>query len=71
MLTEKLFFLFIAILLAYLVGCMGQNRRIGFKWAFIISLINVFVGLIVVLCSKKKKAEAIEPQCNQNNPTAQ
>lgn len=50
---DKLFFLLIAIGLAYAVGCMGRSRKIGFWLAFIISLLNVIVGLIVVLCSKK------------------
>ena len=50
---ENLFFLVIAIALAYGVGCLGRSRKIGFGWAFGISLINVVIGLIVVLCSKK------------------
>ena len=52
---EKLYFFFvIAVVLAYGVGCLGKNRKIGFGWAFFLSLINVILGLIVVLCSKKK-----------------
>lgn len=54
--ADRFFFLIIAVLLAYGVGCLGRNRRIGFGWAFFIALINLFVGLIVVLCSKKKDA---------------
>ena len=50
---DRMFFLVIAVALAYGVGCLGRNRKIGFGWAFGISLINVVVGLIVVLCSKK------------------
>lgn len=50
---EKLFLLLIAVGLAYGVGCMGRSRKIGFGLAFAISLLNVIVGLIVVLCSKK------------------
>ena len=34
---------------------MGSKRKIGFGLAFVISLFNVFVGLIAVLCSKKLK----------------
>lgn len=52
--SEGIFFLFIAVLLAYGVGCLGRKRRIGFGWAFFFALLNVFLGLIVVLCSKKK-----------------
>lgn len=51
---ERLVLLIIAIALAYGVGCLGRNRRIGFGWAFAISLFNVLLGLIVVLFSKKK-----------------
>ena len=43
----------IAIALAYGVGCMGRKRKIGFGWAFALALVNVILGLIVVLCSKK------------------
>lgn len=50
---ERTFFLIIAVSLAYGVGCMGRNRRIGFGWAFGLSLLNVFIGLIAVLISKK------------------
>lgn len=50
---ERVLFLTIAVSLAYGVGCMGRNRRIGFGWAFGLSLLNVFVGLIAVLLSKK------------------
>lgn len=46
----------IAVALAYGVGCLGRNRKIGFGWAFFLSLINVFLGLIVVLCSKKNSS---------------
>ena len=50
---DRLFFFIIAIRLAYGVGCLGRKRRIGFGWAFAISLFNVVLGLIVVLCSKR------------------
>lgn len=56
---ERAFFLVIAIALAYGVGCLGRSRKIGFGWAFGISLINVVIGLIVVLCSKKIDDDSI------------
>ena len=59
---ERLFFFVIAVALAFGVGCLGRNRKIGFGWAFGISLINVVIGLIVVLCSKKKGKFSIEVQ---------
>lgn len=57
---DRLFFIVIAVTLAYGVGCLGRNRKIGFGWAFGISLINVIIGLIVVLCSKKKTPDELE-----------
>ncbi len=51
---EKLFFFIIALALAYGVGCMGRKRRIGFGFAFFLAILNVFIGLIAVLLSKKK-----------------
>ena len=51
---ERLLFLSIAVGLAYAVGCWGRTRKIGFGWAFGLSLINIFVGIIAVACSKKK-----------------
>ena len=50
---EKIFFLAIAVALAYAVGCWGRTRKIGFGLAFVLSLINLFVGIIAVACSKK------------------
>ena len=54
---EKMFFLIIGIALACGVGYLGRNRKIGFGWAFLISLFNLLLGLIVVLCSKKKSED--------------
>ena len=56
---ERAFFLIIAVSLAYGVGCMGRKRRIGFGWAFGRSLLNVFIGLIAVLISKKLPQDEI------------
>ena len=51
--AEGFFFLVIALALAFGVGCMGSKRKIGFWPAFLISILNVVIGLIVVLCSRK------------------
>ena len=56
---ETIILLVIALGLAYGVGCMGRKRKIGFGLAFVISLFNVVIGLIAVLCSKK--LEKVEP----------
>lgn len=50
---ETLVLLIISVLLAYGVGCMGRKRKIGFGLAFFLSLLNLIIGLIAVLCSKK------------------
>lgn len=52
--------LVIALSLALGVGYMGSKRKIGFGLAFVISLFNVVIGLIAVLCSKK--IEDVEPK---------
>lgn len=52
---EKLILFVIAVGLAYAVGCWGRSRKIGFGWAFVLSLFNLIVGIIAVLCSKKKE----------------
>ncbi len=57
---EQGFLFIIAIALAFGVGIMGSKRKIGFGWAFIISLLNVVIGLIVVLCSRKLTPEELE-----------
>ena len=54
---ETIILLVIAVSLAYGVGCLGRTRKIGFGMAFVISLFNVFIGLIAVLCSKKVESK--------------
>ena len=56
---ERAFFLIIEVSLEYGVGCMGRKRRIGFGWDFGLSLVNVFIGLIAVLISKKLPQDEI------------
>lgn len=57
---ERMFFIMIAVVLAFGVGYLGRNRKIGFGWAFFFALINVILGLIIVLCSKKKEVEFVD-----------
>ena len=51
--ADGFFFLVIALALAFGVGFMGSKRKIGFWPAFLISILNIVIGLIAVLCSKK------------------
>jgi len=57
---EGILLLVVAVALAYGVGCMGRNRKIGFGWAVFVALINVILGLIIVLCSKKKDVSFVD-----------
>lgn len=57
---EAIILLVIAVSLAFGVGCLGRTRKIGFGLAFILSLFNVIIGLIAVLCSKR--IENVEPK---------
>ncbi len=53
-----IFFFLIVALIAYLIGKWGETREIGFGWAFALSfLLSPFIGIIAVLCSKKKDIE--------------
>lgn len=61
---ETIILLVIAVGLAFGVGCLGRTRKIGFGLAFVISLFNVVIGLIAVLCSKK--IENVEPKIEED-----
>lgn len=50
---EKAVLIVIALSLAFAVGCWGSTRKIGFGLAFVLSLLNLFIGIIAVACSKK------------------
>lgn len=60
---DSAFLFIIAISLAFLVGKWGSTRKIGFGWAFGLSLFNLFIGIIAVACSKKIENDVD----NQNN----
>ena len=61
---ETIILLVIAVGLAFGVGCLGRKRKIGFGLAFVISLFNVIIGLIAVLCSKR--IENVEHKKEEN-----
>ncbi len=50
---ERFLLIVIAVSLAFAVGCWGKTRKIGFGLAFALSLLNLFIGIIAVACSKK------------------
>lgn len=43
---ESSFFLIIAFIIALGIGYMGSKRKIGFGWAFALSLCNALLGLL-------------------------
>ena len=50
---ERFLLIVIAVSLAFAVGCWGKTRKIGFGLAFALSLLNLFIGIIAVACSKR------------------
>ncbi|MBR1775311.1 MAG: hypothetical protein IJ759_07290 [Bacteroidales bacterium] len=52
---EAVVMIIIGVILAFLIGNWGKKRKIGFGWAFVISLISPLIGVIVVACSAKKE----------------
>lgn len=53
--------LLINILLSIGIGRLGSKRKIGFGWALVFSLVfGVLIGLIIVLCSKKKDVDFVD-----------
>ena len=49
-----IFGLLAGCLLAVIVGLIGSHRRIGFGWAFLLSVVtSPLIGLIVTLCTPK------------------
>ena len=49
-----LFGLLAGCLFAVIVGLIGSHRRIGFGWAFLLSVVtSPIIGLIVTLCTPK------------------
>ena len=51
------------LLLSFIVGLLGKNRKFGFWGYFFASLLlTPILGLIIVLASDKKKPEPLEPE---------
>lgn len=49
----KLSLLAFAILIAFYIGKLGKKRVIGFYWSFYFGLVMPWIGLIIVVLSKK------------------
>jgi hypothetical protein len=49
------------IILSALVALLGKDRKIGYGWGFALCLfLSPVIGLIIILCSKKKEVEFVE-----------
>lgn len=48
-----IFIIILNLVLAFIFGKIGEKRRIGFGWAFVSILFLGWIGIIIVLCSKK------------------
>lgn len=54
---DRLVLFVIAVAIAFGIGCLGRKRKIGFGWAFGLSLINAIIGLIAVFSKKLDETE--------------
>jgi hypothetical protein len=51
----------ISILFSCIIPLLGINRRIGYGWGLFFCLfLSPVIGLIIILCSKKKSPEFID-----------
>lgn len=54
------------LIVSALVALLGRNRKIGYGWSFFFCFIlSPLIGLIIILCSKRKTTEFI----NENQPS--
>ena len=43
------------------IALLGRNRKIGYGWSLVLCLfLSPLIGLIIILCSKKKDVEFID-----------
>lgn len=56
------------LIFSLLVGLLGEKRKIGFGWSFVLSLfLSPIIGLIITLFSKKKDIEFVEIKKDNQN----
>ena len=60
--------LIVLIVLSALIALLGRNRKIGYGWSLFFCLfLSPLIGLIIILCSKKKQVEFEAADLNNNN----
>lgn len=58
---EQVVILLFGVAISALVALLGKNRKIGYGWSFFFCVVtSPFIGLIIILCSKKKETEFID-----------
>ena len=59
--------LLILVVISALVALVGQNRKIGYGWSFVLCLfLTPIIGLIIILFSKKKDVEFVDIKKDDN-----
>lgn len=49
------------IVVSALIALLGKNRKIGYGWSLVLCLfVSPLIGLIIILCSKKKDVEFLD-----------
>ena len=55
------------LVFAIVIGNWGEKKNIGFGWSFFFTLLlGVYIGAIIVLCSRKK-TEFLDMTNNEEN----
>lgn len=62
---EGIVFFIVRVIVAVLIAQLGKKRKIGFGWSLALCFLSPLIGLIVILCSKKKAVEFVD--VNENN----
>ncbi len=60
--------IFMWLIMCALIALLGRNRNIGYGWSLVLCLLaSPLIGLIIILCSKKKKVEFTEVEKREEN----
>lgn len=65
---EGIFSLLCSTLVSALIALLGKNRKIGYAWSFLLCFfLSPLIGIIIILCSKKKDVEFVNVEKDINN----
>lgn len=57
---EGIVFFIVRVIIAVLIAQLGKKRKIGFGWSLVLCVISPLIGLIIILCSKKKDVDFVD-----------